>query len=759
MVKINSKSGANQLHNLSDDIVALYLTEETGLPCNVKGYEIGPFESQDPTGARVEKHALRVTFENSTSTRQPYHLVTFGSDDQRCNIILKASEASPIHCRVYAQLNSGPNVWVIEDTSSNGTEYVDEESLRTRVSKKVARGRVAAYGLYRLQIGRNIFSFCSPSIDREKSQRERWFRDLDPILVTREVLRDQLSGLRANYCPVDVVGRGGMGEILRYMETTTGLMIAVKEEEAKDKEADERIRKEIGYMQSLKHVSPTISDRGPTTNNEQPNLVEYIASNPSTNQGIKKWFTAMPLYQGCLCDILPLEIHAIENVMLQLFDGVGYMHRQRVLHKDIKPENILVKGKSRPDVVLADYGICASLNNRTELMSTFRTPGYAAPEVLRMIMQTPAVDVFALGATLFAILEPERFIGSIATVATLKNVAQRPPKVYGGLVQSMMAHDPKERPSLKECFDIMKARQHDWKKWTPLKLMPSIVPYPSGLRRSQRIRKGIVQEHPILDLDILEGRKRKLMPLSGIKQSEKHPGMQQAPRSDFKGWDPRWKPQGRKILIAPIAPTPKPQAPVPAQQINFAAPPPPIPDSPFANLNQGPAPIVAPPARRQASPAAHEPTRTPIRKPDNEIKRKIRRGPERRKVIERFHRIAVQKDKLCRAAGELAAANKTPLNLFRGLHHITAGGLGITAHSLGLIFCDLRAARLALNHIAPSQSKRWGLNTDRRLMYGLKTHKWIYWPMTPEEYEAERLQSKLDFENTSEGRRVRARLE
>lgn len=56
----------------------------------------------------------------------------------------------------------------------------------------------------------------------------------------------------------------------------------------------------------------------------------------------------MPLYQGRLCDILPLEISAIEEILLQLFDGVSYMHGRRVLHKDIKPENILVKRKSPP---------------------------------------------------------------------------------------------------------------------------------------------------------------------------------------------------------------------------------------------------------------------------------------------------------------------------------------------------------------------------------------------------------------------------
>lgn len=495
-----------------------------------------------------------------------------------------------------------------------------------------------------------------------------------------------------------------------------------------------------------------------STDHVQPNLVEYIGSSPVTSEGVKKWFTAMPLYQGRLRDILPLKISAIETVMLQLFEGVAYMHAQRILHKDIKPENVLVKRKSGPDVVLADYGLCASLNNRAELMADAGTLGFAAPEVSRLVVQTEAVDIFALGATFFFILEPERCKGRSATLATLGNVLRRPPRVYSGLVQSMMAHDAQERPSLKECFNVVKARLHDWRKPTPLARPVAPVPSTFVPRRSLRIQQARVKESPILDIDCLEGRKRRLVPITAYRQPQKHPELQQAPQRDFKGWDPYWKPKGRRIWIEPIAPTPKPQAPVPAQQINFAAPPSPIPDSPFANLNQGPAPIVAPPAHQQASPAAHEPTRTPIRKPDNEIKRKIRRGPERRKVIERFHRIAVQKDKLCRAAGELAAA-KTPLNLFRGLHHITAGGLGITAHSLGLIFCDLRAARLALNHIAPSQSKRWGLNTDRRLMYGLKTHKWIYWPMTPEEYEAERLQSKLDFENTSEGRRVRARLE
>ena len=259
MDRIDPKSNANPPGNLSNAPVALYLTEETGLPCNTNGYEISLFEAEDSAGARVERHALRVTFDTGTSTKQPFHLLTFGSDDQLCNVVLKATEASPIHCSIYAQLNSGPDIWVIEDTSTNGTHYLDEESLRTRLPKNITRGRVAVQGLCRIQIGRSVFGFWLPSDKLEKSQRKRYFRDLDPIPVTEEILREQLRGVSAGYRVVRMVGKGGMAEVFQYIETTTGLMIAVKEEEVKTKDADERVRKEIGYMQSLKHVSQNLS--------------------------------------------------------------------------------------------------------------------------------------------------------------------------------------------------------------------------------------------------------------------------------------------------------------------------------------------------------------------------------------------------------------------------------------------------------------------------------------------------------------------
>ena len=472
-------------------------------------------------------------------------------------------------------------------------------------------------------------------------------------------------------------------------------------------------------------------------------------STSAIKAGVKTWFTAMPLYQGQLCNLLPLEISAIEEVMLQLFDGVNHMHGQGVLHKDIKPENVLVKGKSRPDVVLADYGICASLNNQAELMVNSGTPGFAAPEVFRMIVQTTAVDIFALGATLFFILEPERCKSQDATIATLANVMRRPPKIYGGLVQSMMAHDAKERPSLKECFDIVKGRQRDWKKPIPVAHLPSSILSASGPRRSQRIQKVMAEETPIIEQPWFTARKPRLAPIAENGRLQVRPRQQQ--RSDFKMWAEMEYNRGLRAPKPPTAQMREHQAPAPVERVDFSIPPPPISAGPFAHPDRVSASDTTPPTRRQASPAAHEPTRTPIRKADNDVKRTIRRGWERRRIVERWHKIRVQKNKICDAAGELASG--TPLNLVRGLRDMTHGGFGITGQYLGLIFADLTVALPALRHIDP-QTKRWGLNTNKRLMIGLKSQG--LWPMTREEYMAERLQSKLNFPNTTEGKRIQA---
>lgn len=260
-----ARSGADQLGEFPDAVVALYLTIETGPACDIGGYGTSSFRALNSDGILEEKRGLRVTFSRNASVKHPHRLLTFGSD-QSCNVILRTPEASPVHCKVYAQLNSGQEAWVIEDTSAHGTEYMDKELSRAQIFKTLACRRAAMYGLHRIRIGPNIFQLCLPSDEHEKFQRERWFKHLTPLLVTEGLLQEQLCGATKAFCQIRQIGEGGMANVFQYMEKTTGLMIAVKEERVIRIGADERIQKEIGYMQSLKHVSLSTRDQCHTLN-------------------------------------------------------------------------------------------------------------------------------------------------------------------------------------------------------------------------------------------------------------------------------------------------------------------------------------------------------------------------------------------------------------------------------------------------------------------------------------------------------------
>ena len=90
-----------------EPVVAFYLTQETDLAAKFQGEHqivtIGVHSSSGP----VEKPALRVTFSHDKSVEELVGLLGFGSGDQ-CQVLLPATIVGPVHCRVFAQLNSGP---------------------------------------------------------------------------------------------------------------------------------------------------------------------------------------------------------------------------------------------------------------------------------------------------------------------------------------------------------------------------------------------------------------------------------------------------------------------------------------------------------------------------------------------------------------------------------------------------------------------------------------------------------------------------
>ena len=176
----------------------------------------------------------------------------------------------------------------------------------------------------------------------------------------------------------------------------------------------------------------------------------------------------MPLYQGSLLDIMSMSnMTVLEQVMMQVMTSVLFMHQKGVLHRDIKPDNILVARRTPIHAVLADLGWAASLDNEYALRRPCGTVGFNAPEIpedgASDTLQTTAIDVFSLGATFFFMIEPDQYKDA-TFVAALANVSSRPPRFYAGLVSNMMAPSPQDRPSLEVCLDVVNRKMYTWTK-------------------------------------------------------------------------------------------------------------------------------------------------------------------------------------------------------------------------------------------------------------------------------------------------------
>ena len=148
----------------------------------------------------------------------------------------------------------------------------------------------------------------------------------------------------------------------------------------------ERFRREGSALARLAHPNiARLVDAG-VTSDDQPYLVlEYIEGEP-----IDRW-----------CDTRALDINARVRLFLQVLDAVAHAHSKLILHRDLKPPNILVTSDGQ--VKLLDFGIAKLTDEERPIARAF-TPEYAAPEQVQGAEITTATDVYALGVLLYAIL-------------------------------------------------------------------------------------------------------------------------------------------------------------------------------------------------------------------------------------------------------------------------------------------------------------------------------------------------------------------
>ncbi|MGC9478071.1 protein kinase domain-containing protein [Streptomyces sp. WG4] len=249
--------------------------------------------------------------------------------------------------------------------------------------------------------------------------------------------------LAGRYRLGDVLGRGGMGTVWRAEDETLGRTVAVKElrfpgnidEEEKRRLITRTLREAKAIARIRNNSAVTVYDV--VEEDDRPWIVMELVEGKSLAEAIRE--------DGLL------EPRRAAEVGLAILDVLRSAHREGILHRDVKPSNVLIAEDGR--VVLTDFGI-AQVEGDPSITSTgmlVGAPSYISPERARGHKPGPAADLWSLGGLLYAAVEgtPPYDKGSaIATLTAVMTESLEEPKNAGPLrdvIFGLLNKDPAQR--------------------------------------------------------------------------------------------------------------------------------------------------------------------------------------------------------------------------------------------------------------------------------------------------------------------------
>lgn len=240
-----------------------------------------------------------------------------------------------------------------------------------------------------------------------------------------------------------VLGRGGMGTVWRAEDETLGRTVAVKElrfpasiDEDEKRRLITRTLREAKAIARIRNTSAvTVYDV--VDEDDRPWIVMELVEGKSLAEVIRE--------DGLL------EPKRAAEVGLAILDVLRSAHREGILHRDVKPSNVLISEDGR--VVLTDFGI-AQVEGDPSITSTgmlVGAPSYISPERARGHKPGPAADLWSLGGLLYAAVEGAPPYDKGSAIATLTAVMTEPleePKNAGPLrdvIYGLLSKDPAQR--------------------------------------------------------------------------------------------------------------------------------------------------------------------------------------------------------------------------------------------------------------------------------------------------------------------------
>src|SRR5512140_2067912 len=241
-------------------------------------------------------------------------------------------------------------------------------------------------------------------------------------------------------------GRGGMGSVYRARDLENGHLVALKVLTL-DRPFDlVRFGREAMLLATVHH----------------PNIVDYVAHGESGGVHflVQEWIEGVTLAEKL--HVTGITVAEVVTLAIGLAGALEATHSRGIIHRDIKPDNIIVPEDRFDRVKLVDFGIARLTSEAGVLTRTGKlvgTPSYMAPEQTRgSVNLEAAADIWSLGCVLYEALSGRvAFDGRSPAAVQAKVLLTEPPKLAQlcpeappdllALVGAMLAKDPAKRPA------------------------------------------------------------------------------------------------------------------------------------------------------------------------------------------------------------------------------------------------------------------------------------------------------------------------
>ncbi|MGB7346849.1 MAG: protein kinase [Pirellulaceae bacterium] len=296
------------------------------------------------------------------------------------------------------------------DDSTGGTAVLDHADIGQTVNPRELSDKDAAFWGSLLQSGtgktasRGDVTEVSPAIERSISETKLQIRVRD--MVTPK----QSADAESDYRLVQLLGKGGMGNVFVAKQTSLDRLIAVKVIKPLDQAKREKLAKQ-GRLQEVEEDrrQQFLSEAVVTGDLDHPNIVPIHDVAVTADNTL---FYSMKRVVGTPWSKVIKEKSRDENleILLRVSDAIGFAHTRGVVHRDIKPENIMLGDFGV--VLVMDWGLALAkpefekIDSISHTAGLGGTPAFMAPEMATGPMEKigPVSDIYLLGATLFLII-------------------------------------------------------------------------------------------------------------------------------------------------------------------------------------------------------------------------------------------------------------------------------------------------------------------------------------------------------------------